>query len=123
MRITSFWAKGYRSLRDVRIDRLGPFNVFYGPNGGGKSNILEGIRVLLGLAGLIVSGNAPPGTRSSDGANTAILAGLVHRKDLCARDTSRRITLGARFTSPEPSSSTNAVGKLLSELSLEVTLD
>jgi len=43
MRIASFWAKGYRSLRDVRVDELGAFNVFYGPNGSGKSNVLAGI--------------------------------------------------------------------------------
>ncbi|WP_437940090.1 AAA family ATPase [Sorangium sp. So ce341] len=41
MTIASFWAKGYRSLRDVRVDDLGPFNIFYGPNGSGKSNLLE----------------------------------------------------------------------------------
>jgi energy-coupling factor transporter ATP-binding protein EcfA2 len=40
MRIESFWAKGFRSLRDVRLDGLGAFNVFYGPNGSGKSNLL-----------------------------------------------------------------------------------
>jgi hypothetical protein len=40
MRIESFWAKGFRSLRDVQLRNLGPFNVFYGPNGSGKSNLL-----------------------------------------------------------------------------------
>lgn len=40
MRIESFWARGFRSLRDVRLDGLGPFNVLYGPNGAGKSNLL-----------------------------------------------------------------------------------
>ena len=49
MRITAFWAKGYRSLVDVRLDDLGPFNVFYGPNGAGKSNILAAMRALFGL--------------------------------------------------------------------------
>jgi hypothetical protein len=49
MRITAFWAKGYRSLVDVRLDDLGPFNVFYGPNGAGKSNILAAMRTLFGL--------------------------------------------------------------------------
>jgi hypothetical protein len=49
MRITAFWAKGYRSLADVRLDDLGPFNVFYGPNGAGKSNILAAMRTLFGL--------------------------------------------------------------------------
>lgn len=49
MRIASFWAKGFRSLRDVRLDDLGAFNVFYGPNGGGKSNILAAIDAWLRL--------------------------------------------------------------------------
>jgi hypothetical protein len=49
MRIESFWAKGYRSLRDVRIEGLGAFNVFYGPNGSGKSNILAAIEAWLRL--------------------------------------------------------------------------
>jgi hypothetical protein len=49
MRITAFWARGYRSLADVRLDNLGPFNVFYGPNGAGKSNILAAMRTLFGL--------------------------------------------------------------------------
>lgn len=49
MRIEAFWAKGYRSLRDVRLDSLGPFNVLYGPNGSGKSNLLAAIRAWLQL--------------------------------------------------------------------------
>lgn len=50
MRIRSFWAKNYRSLRDVRLDDLGSFNIFYGPNGSGKSNILAGLQTLFGFA-------------------------------------------------------------------------
>lgn len=51
VRIAAFWAKGYRSLRDVRLDDLDrPFNVFYGKNGSGKSNILAGIQAVFDLA-------------------------------------------------------------------------
>lgn len=49
MRIESFWARGYRSLRDVRIGPLGAFSVFYGPNGSGKSNILAALEAWLRL--------------------------------------------------------------------------
>ncbi len=49
MRIEAFWAKGYRSLRDVRLEPLGPFNVFYGPNGSGKSNLLAAMQAWLRL--------------------------------------------------------------------------
>ncbi len=50
MKITKFSAQGYRSLRDVTLDNLGDFVVFYGPNGSGKSNVLRGIQALLRAA-------------------------------------------------------------------------
>jgi hypothetical protein len=61
MRIESFWAKGFRSLRDVRLDGLGPFNVLYGPNGSGKSNLLAAMEAWLRLIpiGLETSGMRP----------------------------------------------------------------
>lgn len=49
MKITKFWAKGYRSLRDVTLEPLGDFNIFYGENGAGKSNILDAIQTLFAL--------------------------------------------------------------------------
>lgn len=49
MLITSFQAKGYRSLYDVELRGLGAFNVFYGRNGSGKSNLLEAMRLLFGV--------------------------------------------------------------------------
>lgn len=49
MRIRSFWAKGFRSLVDVRLENLGDFNVFYGENGSGKSNLLAALDVLFRL--------------------------------------------------------------------------
>ncbi len=39
MRLTSFSAAGYRSLRSIRLD-LGQVSVFVGENGVGKSNEL-----------------------------------------------------------------------------------
>lgn len=59
MRITKFWAKGYRSLRDVELDGLGEFNVFYGPNGSGKSNVLAAIDTLLRAAEVWASMERP----------------------------------------------------------------
>src|SRR5262245_10941694 len=49
MKIESFSARGYRSLRALDLTGLGPFNVFYGPNGGGKSNILAAMQAWLQL--------------------------------------------------------------------------
>ena len=43
MRITSLHIEGFRSIRSLSIDDLGPLNVFYGPNGAGKSNILAAV--------------------------------------------------------------------------------
>ncbi|MFV8818911.1 DNA replication/repair protein RecF [Haliea sp. E17] len=40
---------GVRNLRQVRLDELGPVNVFFGPNGSGKTSALEAIH-LLGMA-------------------------------------------------------------------------
>jgi hypothetical protein len=49
MRLTHFWAKGYRSLVDVDLTDLQAANVFYGPNGSGKSNVLAAISTFLDL--------------------------------------------------------------------------
>jgi len=43
--ITSLTIKGYRSLKDVTIP-LGPLNVMIGPNGGGKTNIMDVLALL-----------------------------------------------------------------------------
>ncbi|XXT22372.1 AAA family ATPase [Sorangium sp. So ce429] len=120
MRIASFWATNYRSLRDVRVDNLGAFNVFYGPNGSGKSNLLEALRTLFRLAGVL----AETGELSSvDGAAKAIKAGVIRRRDVCARDTSKATVLGARLvTSPAGAPIPDALASF-QELFLEVTVD
>jgi hypothetical protein len=60
MRIESFWAKGFRSLRDVRLEGLGPFNVLYGPNGSGKSNVLAAIEAWLRLLAIALDPTVQP---------------------------------------------------------------
>lgn len=54
MLIKKFWARGYRSLRDLTLDGLGKFSVFYGPNGSGKSNVLDALHALFSLMPLAV---------------------------------------------------------------------
>ncbi len=49
MAITELWVRGYRSIREVRVE-LGRVNVLVGPNGCGKSNLYRGM-VLLSSAG------------------------------------------------------------------------
>ena len=109
MRIESFWARGFRSLRDVRIDNLGAFNVFYGPNGSGKSNILAAIETWLRLI--------PIALQTSDdqdefflkyahqrpdlvrGRQACLYAGApVRAHDFALHSPQRRITLGGTLS-------------------------
>lgn len=97
MKIESFWAQGFRSLRDVRVEGFGAFNILYGPNGGGKSNLLDAIRTLLELT-RFAAGAENPAEPNRERADAAIAAGVVARRDLCVRDNRRAITLGATFS-------------------------
>jgi AAA domain, putative AbiEii toxin, Type IV TA system len=54
MRVTKFWARGYRSLKDVVLPDLGPFVILYGPNGSGKSNLLDAVHTFFRLMPLAV---------------------------------------------------------------------
>ncbi len=49
MLLKSFHVAGYRSLKNVELKDLDRFNVLYGKNGTGKSNILAAIGAMLGL--------------------------------------------------------------------------
>ena len=49
MRLVSFSAKGYRSLRSVRFD-LGQVTVFVGENGAGKSNLYRALQLVKAAA-------------------------------------------------------------------------
>jgi predicted ATPase len=40
--------KNFKSFRDVSV-KLGPMNIFVGPNAGGKSNFFDALRVLQGI--------------------------------------------------------------------------
>jgi hypothetical protein len=122
MRIESFWAKGYRSLRDVRLDNLGPFNVFYGPNGGGKSNILEAIRMLFGLARRV---RGEPGSKAMRDAGTKVInSDFINRDDLCVHQKDRTLVLGAYLKgSLDPSAQLSSGPLTLPDLALEVTFN
>ncbi|HWT63527.1 MAG TPA: AAA family ATPase, partial [Ochrobactrum sp.] len=49
MRLVSFLAKGYRSLRSVRFE-LGQVTVFVGENGAGKSNLYRALQLVKAAA-------------------------------------------------------------------------
>ncbi len=46
MHITRLHIERVRNLKAVALHELQPFNVFYGPNGSGKTSILEAIHLL-----------------------------------------------------------------------------
>jgi hypothetical protein len=98
MRITSFWARGYRSLRDVRIDGLGPINVFYGPNGAGKSNVLAGLHTLLRVAAHRIAVHHQIETRFEDGD---WLPKLFRLEDIYALDDVTESVLGATIATSD----------------------
>lgn len=106
MRIESFWAKGYRSLCDVRIDRLGPFNVFYGPNASGKSNILAAIQAWLQLV--------PAALGADRDAGVALREATHRQRDFTVHSPGHRITLGGTLVDVD------AAG---TRLDIEVQLD
>jgi hypothetical protein len=123
MQITDFWARGFRSLRDVRLEGLGPFNVFYGPNGSGKSNILEAIRLLLEICAAEPHPHKP-NEPCAELTKAVIERGIVQRRDLHARDDEKTIVLGARFVDGEGESQILKSGSTqLADLTIEFTVN
>lgn len=119
MRIREFWAEGFRSLLDVHLKDLGPFNVFYGENGAGKSNVLAALDLLVKVASLAI-----PGSHDiSEPSRHTWLAELVHDDDFCHFAASPKIRLGMTLAA-------NGDGPLFSsgrfdapEITVEVTLE
>ncbi len=106
MQIRRFWARGYRSLRDVEIDNLGPFNVFYGPNGAGKSNVLAAIELFVDLLGQFslstATGREDSQTRS-DVYRLANASSPHTKRDRCHLDNTGLLTVGAELVVDESS--------------------
>ena len=125
MQIESLWVKGFRSLCDVRVEGLGPFNVFYGPNGAGKSNILEALERLAGLLRAYVSAcDLDLADKTHDCPQWADEAfsrrRLLGITDISLRDPARTLVFGARFV---PAGDSFIGGTLeLRDLSVEVTV-
>lgn len=109
MRIESFWAKGFRSLRDVPIEPVGALNVFYGPNGSGKSNILAAIDAWLKLVPIALDMrdmNVPMGMIGPSESIRALARGHaafhetnspLRPHDVGLHSNERKMTLGGRF--------------------------
>ena len=70
MRLTSFSAAGYRSLRSVRLD-LGQVSVFVGENGVGKSNLYRALQLIKASA----DGTLAREIAGEGGMNSALWSG------------------------------------------------
>lgn len=124
MRITAFWAKGYRSLADVHLEGLGPFNVFYGRNGAGKSNILAAMRTLFGLLAWR-SGPTHDFEEPKRPFSYILTAAwpLLHSRDQSQVQRKETLMLGARIAWNEADHSADDIWPQGEELALEVTYD
>jgi AAA domain, putative AbiEii toxin, Type IV TA system len=105
MKITKFWAKGYRSLKDVTLEKgLGDFNVFYGPNGSGKSNLLDAMQTLFCVMPLAVDTASGPNDERMTFWEAGRRAGeWIREEDFFAREETQTIELGAVLTDPKSS--------------------
>ena len=122
VRITSFWAKGYRSLHDFRIDDLGPFNVFYGKNGSGKSNILAGMETLFRV---LAHRTRPEASFKDPGKPVGVdwIGHFIRPYDRCNFERTPRMLLGATLHWTERDQTENRGWPRFTELSVEITYE
>lgn len=122
MKLTKFWARGYRSLRDVTLEALGDYNIFYGPNGAGKSNILDAIQSLFCVMPLAVdatSGTPEERLTSREAGRRA--AQWICSDDFTVRQPRRQIVLGAVIEDRETSfGGASYQGQPVSQITFEV---
>lgn len=96
MLIRRFWVKGYRSLHDVRLEKLAQFNVFYGRNGSGKTNVLDALHVLFGVMPLAVdTAYGPEDERLSFREAGTRASSWIQEDDFYAREPTDAIEMGA----------------------------
>lgn len=119
MEIRSFWARGYRSLKDIRLDDLGPVNVFYGLNGAGKSNVLAGIHALFQVAAHRVGKY----DLISRAVRVPELRGVIDAPDVYAFESTSEVVLGATVGESEGRALLPHRFLRIDTLSLEVTLE
>jgi len=101
MQIKTFWARGYRSLADVRLDGLGQVNIFYGPNGSGKSNITDALQTLFYLMPVAIdSAYGPDDERISFREAGREASRWICADDFFARQATDEIILGAVVEDP-----------------------
>lgn len=116
MRITAFWAKGYRSLEDLQIKDFGPFNVFYGPNGAGKSNILAAIQLLFDL----LAWWSEPKESVADIRKPLQLDKILDPRDACNLGPRQQAILGIRLQATGEAPTTQV--PRISDLTIEINI-
>ncbi len=109
MKILRFWARSYRSLRELRLDPLRDFNVFYGPNGSGKSNVLDALEALHRALRAIATEDTAMLLNVQRAADASMRplqlsagrrardAGWIHEEDLTLGTTTGEFVLGAEW--------------------------
>lgn len=100
MQIRKFWAKGYRSLADVTLNDLGSFNVFYGPNGSGKTNLIDALQAYFFLIPTAVDSAFGEGEKLSFREAGREAARWIRKDDFFARQQTNQIVLGAVIEDP-----------------------
>ena len=119
MRIRAFWAEGFRSLKSVHLPELGAFNIFYGENGAGKSNILAALELLVRAAGLHI-----PGYANLEAPFKATwVPDLVRDEDFCHFAAIPRIRLGLTLVSSSDAPVFAFRDRQIAELTLEITFE
>ena len=81
MHITRLNIERVRNLKAVALQELQPFNVFYGPNGSGKTSILEAIHLL--ATGRSFRTHIPKNYIQNETANAIVLHNLPLKKLVC----------------------------------------
>lgn len=121
MRIRAFWAQGFRSLLDVRLEGLGAFNVFYGANGAGKSNILAALDVLVKTAALRISRFNDP----DEPIDVTSVGSWVSEDDFCHVASAPLIRLGVTLVNANggPVFGQATTGYRASEVSFELVFE
>jgi predicted ATPase len=123
MRVTKFWARGYRSLKDVVLCDLGPFVILYGPNGSGKSNLLDALQTFFRLMPLAAdTAFGPDKVRRTFWDAGREAASWIHADEFFGREATHEIVLGAVL---ERSDSTQILigddGRQVQRIEVEIT--
>ncbi len=119
MRIRAFWAEGFRSLKSVHLPELGPFNVFYGENGAGKTNILAALELLVRAASMRIVESR----QIEQPANLAWVSTLVRDEDFCHHAPTPKIRLGMSLSGTKEAPVFSFADYTALEITVEIVIE